>query len=70
MAGLGGRAGGRQGHIGDLLAKARRHIGYAWLPIALSEAGQTVEAETEWGVETATVTPMPFVDPQKQIPLS
>ena len=46
------------------------NIGYAWLPIELSESGRAVEAETEWGVRDATVTPMPFVDPQKKIPLS
>jgi glycine cleavage system aminomethyltransferase T len=46
------------------------NIGYAWLPIALSEPGQTVEADTEWGARAARVTPMPFVDPQKLIPLS
>ena len=46
------------------------NIGYAWLPIGLSEPGQTVQTETEWGVRQATVKPMPFVDPQKKIPLS
>jgi glycine cleavage system aminomethyltransferase T len=46
------------------------NIGYAWLPIELSEPGLVVEAETEWGVRDATVTSMPFVDPQKKIPLS
>jgi glycine cleavage system aminomethyltransferase T len=46
------------------------NIGYAWLPRALSEPGQTVETETEWGVREATVRPMPFVDPLKKIPVS
>ena len=46
------------------------NIGYAWLPTDLSKPGQAVETETEWGVRDATVTPMPFVDPQKKIPLS
>jgi len=46
------------------------NIGYAWLPIEHSRPGQTVRIETEWGGRDATVTPMPFVDPQKKIPLS
>jgi hypothetical protein len=29
-----------------------------------------VSVETEWGTRTATVTPMPFVDPDKTIPVS
>jgi glycine cleavage system aminomethyltransferase T len=46
------------------------NIGYAWLPVANSREGQRIRVETEWGERDATVTPMPFVDPQKKIPLS
>jgi aminomethyltransferase len=46
------------------------NIGYAWLPTEHSHPGQEVRVETEWGGRDATVTPMPFVDPQKKIPLS
>jgi aminomethyltransferase len=46
------------------------NIGYAWLPVELSQPGQSLTVETEWGRRDATVTPMPFVDPQKRIPLS
>ena len=46
------------------------NIGYAWLPAELSTAGTTVEVSTEWGTRTATVVEMPFVDPNKQIPVS
>ena len=46
------------------------NIGYCWLPAELSAEGQTVSVESEWGTRTATVTPMPFVDPSKQIPVS
>jgi aminomethyltransferase len=46
------------------------NIGYAWLPAELSTVGTTVEVETEWGTRTATVVDMPFVDPNKQIPVS
>lgn len=46
------------------------NIGYAWLPVANSQEGQRITVETEWGERDATVAPMPFVDPQKKIPLS
>jgi glycine cleavage system aminomethyltransferase T len=46
------------------------NIGYAWLPAELSTPGTTVEVATEWGTRTATVVEMPFVDPNKQIPVS
>ncbi len=47
-----------------------KNIGYAWLPAERSEHGTTVSVETEWGERTATVVPMPFVDPDKKIPVS
>ncbi len=46
------------------------NIGYAWVPVELSELGTTLEVESEWGLRGGTVVPMPFVDPEKQIPLS
>ncbi|HWO71189.1 MAG TPA: glycine cleavage T C-terminal barrel domain-containing protein [Actinomycetota bacterium] len=45
-----------------------KNIGYAWLPIERSELGTRVTVESEWGTRTATVVPMPFVDPDKRIP--
>jgi aminomethyltransferase len=47
-----------------------QNIGYAWLPIELSVIGQTVTVASEWGSRTGVVTPMPFVDPEKRIPVS
>ena len=47
-----------------------QNIGYAWLPTALSVVGETVTVESEWGRRTGVVTPMPFVDPEKRIPVS
>jgi aminomethyltransferase len=47
-----------------------KNIGYCWLPTDRSSAGTTVSVETEWGTRTATVAPMPFVDPDKSIPVS
>jgi glycine cleavage system aminomethyltransferase T len=50
--------------------RLQRNIGYCWLPTELSSDGTTVEIETEWGTRTATVVDMPFVDPDKRIPVS
>ena len=47
-----------------------KNIGYAWLPIERSELGTNVTVESEWGTRTATVVPMPFVDPDKRIPMA
>jgi aminomethyltransferase len=50
--------------------RLNRNIGFAWLPAARSELGTSVTVESEWGTRTATVVEMPFVDPNKQIPVS
>jgi glycine cleavage system aminomethyltransferase T len=47
-----------------------RNIGYSWLPVELAREGTRLEVETEWGKRNATVVPMPFVDPEKRIPVS
>jgi len=47
-----------------------KNIGYCWVPVGLSAPGSTVEVDSEWGKRTATVVPMPFVDPEKKIPVS
>jgi aminomethyltransferase len=47
-----------------------RNIGYSWLPAALAAEGTQLEVETEWGRRRATVVPMPFVDPEKRIPVA
>lgn len=47
-----------------------KNIGYAWVPVERSELGTTLTVESEWGTRTATVVPMPFVDPEKRIPVS
>ena len=46
------------------------NIGYAWVPTEVAQPGQPLRVETEWGGREARVTPMPFVDPQKKIPVS
>jgi glycine cleavage system aminomethyltransferase T len=62
-------------HVGEVTSaiyspRLAANIGYAWLPVANSRDGQRITVETEWGGREATVTPMPFVDPQKKIPLT
>jgi aminomethyltransferase len=47
-----------------------KNIGYCWLPIERAGEGTRVTVSTEWGSRTATVVPMPFVDPEKTIPVS
>ena len=47
-----------------------KNIGYAWLPTAKSNLGETVTIESEWGTRTGTIVEMPFVDPEKSIPVS
>jgi glycine cleavage system aminomethyltransferase T len=50
--------------------RLEQNIGFCWLPTERSNEGQTVVVESEWGTRRGTVTPMPFVDPSKQIPVS
>ena len=50
--------------------RLKRNIGYCWVPMDLAKDGSTVRVESEWGPRTGTVTPMPFVDPDKRIPVS
>jgi aminomethyltransferase len=50
--------------------RLERNLGYCWLPTRHSHEGQATTVETEWGTREAKVTPMPFVDPSKQIPVS
>jgi len=50
--------------------RLKKNIGYCWLPAPLAVPSTTVQVASEWGTRTATVTSMPFVDPQKRIPVS
>jgi aminomethyltransferase len=50
--------------------RLKQNIGYCWLPTPMAAPGTTVEIASEWGARTATVTPMPFIDPEKRIPVS
>jgi aminomethyltransferase len=50
--------------------RLKKNIGYCWLPVALAAPGTLVAVASEWGQRTAKVTPLPFVDPEKRIPVS
>jgi glycine cleavage system aminomethyltransferase T len=65
-------AGQRIGKVTSAIHSPRlgRNIGYCWLPVERSSEGERVAVDTEWGRRTATVVPMPFVDPDKTIPVS
>ncbi|MBI2238359.1 MAG: aminomethyl transferase family protein, partial [Actinobacteria bacterium] len=65
--------GRRVGHITNAVwsPRLKRNIGYAWVPIELSELGTTVEVEWPFGLPApATVASLPFYDPEKEIPKS
>jgi aminomethyltransferase len=66
------RAGQEVGKITSALFSPRleRNIGYAWVPIALADPGTTLTAVMPDREAAATVVPMPFVDPTKEIPKS
>ena len=49
--------------------RLEKNIGYAWLPVEHAELGSQVVVETPDNDRSATVVPMPFVDPGKQIPV-
>jgi glycine cleavage system aminomethyltransferase T len=66
-------AGGRR--VGDVTSaiyspRLQKNIGFAWVPVELSDEGTQVTVETPDGVREATVASLPFVDPGKQIPKS
>ncbi len=49
--------------------RLRKNIGYCWLPVSLVDGSVAIAVETEWGTRSATVVGMPFVDPEKRIPV-
>jgi glycine cleavage system aminomethyltransferase T len=64
--------GARVGKVTSAIYSPRlqKNIGYCWLPTELSEPGTKVDVETEWGKRSARVVEMPFVDPNKKIPVA
>ena len=70
VAGNGRRRGAREGHVGDLLPQAEEEHRLRLAADGKSNLGETVTIESEWGTRTGTVVEMPFVDPDKTIPVS
>jgi aminomethyltransferase len=59
------------GHITSAIHSPRlkKNIGYAMVPVGLAEPGTTLTvAVPAGGDRSATVVPMPFIDPKKEIP--
>jgi aminomethyltransferase len=47
-----------------------KNIGYCWVPAELAREGTRLSVASECGKRGATVARMPFVDPEKRIPVS
>jgi glycine cleavage system aminomethyltransferase T len=65
-------AGQAVGNVTSALYSPRleMNIGYAWLPVDRAGLGTKLTIETPAGDAAATVVPVPFVDPTKEIPKS
>ena len=65
-------ADGASGRVTSAVYSPRleKNIGYAWLPVEHTELGTHVAVETPEGRRDATIAPLPFFDPEKQIPKS
>ncbi len=46
------------------------NMGYAWVHIQFAADGSALQIESPRGEMTATVTPLPFLDPKKDVPKS
>ena len=66
------QAGSVVGRVTDAVYSPRlkANIGYAWVPIELSEAGNELRVEQPGKPVTARVAALPFLDPKKKIPAS
>jgi len=64
--------GQRVGQVTSAIYSPRlgKNIGFAWVPIEKAADGTSLGVETPEGRRDATVVPMPFVDPGKEIPKS
>jgi glycine cleavage system aminomethyltransferase T len=67
-----GSDGRRVGSVTSAIHSPRleKNIGFAWVPVELSDLGSRLSVDTPDGRREATVVRMPFVDPGKQIPKS
>ena len=65
--------GQRVGHVTDLVWSPRleRNIGYVWVPAALADPGNDLEIEWTNGERSpAKTAAIPFLDPQKTVPVT
>ncbi|HLB61787.1 MAG TPA: glycine cleavage T C-terminal barrel domain-containing protein [Actinomycetota bacterium] len=65
------KEGAEVGHVTNAVwsPRLKKNIGYAWVPIELSPPGTALEVAWPFdGPAKATVVPMPFYDPEKEIP--
>lgn len=64
------RSGDRVGHVTSACysPRLRRNIGYAMLPVELTEFGTELHVDTPHGRTDAVVVPKPFIDPAKDAP--
>jgi glycine cleavage system aminomethyltransferase T len=49
--------------------RLKKNIGFCWVPADWAAPGSKLGFATYWGDRSATVVPMPFVDPEKRIPV-
>jgi aminomethyltransferase len=65
-------ANGAAGRVTSAVYSPRleKNIGYAWLPIEQAQLGARLTVATADGDRNATIVPLPFLDPEKQIPKS
>jgi aminomethyltransferase len=50
--------------------RLERNVGFAWVPVSHMEVGTELEAASFAGPRRVTVASLPFVDPDKRIPVS
>ena len=64
--------GARIGKVTSAIHSPRlgKNIGFAWVPVGSAAVGTSLGVKSEWGTRNAVVVDMPFVDPNKQIPVS
>jgi aminomethyltransferase len=64
--------GARIGKVTSAIHSPRlgKNIGFAWVPVGSAAVGTSLGVKSEWGTRSAVVVDMPFVDPNKQIPVS